>query len=142
MSVVSLLPTVNATLNGICAILLVAGFLCIRAKHTAAHTRFMLGACGVSVLFLASYLTYHFLVGSIGFPGTGWVRVLYLTILISHVVLAIVILPLVLRTVYLAGRGRFVQHVGIARVTLPLWLYVSVTGVVVYMMLYGLRGSA
>ena len=95
-------------------------------------------AFGVSVLFLVSYLTHHALHGSTRFTGTGWVRTVYFSILISHTILAVVIVPLVLRTVYLASKRRYAEHKAIARWTLPLWLYVSVTGVVVYWMLYQL----
>ena len=132
------LPTLNAVLNATSAVLLVAGFLLIRAKRIAAHMVFMLAAFGVSVLFLASYLTYHAQVGTVRFAGTGWIRPVYFSILISHTILAVVIVPLVLRTLFLAGRRRFAEHVAMARWTLPLWLYVSVTGVVVYWMLYRL----
>ena len=138
---VSVLPTLNAVLNATSAILLLAGFLCIRAGKITAHTLLMLGACGVSALFLTSYLIYHAQVGSVHFPGRGGVRAVYFTILLTHTILAIVIVPLVLRTVFLASRKRFVEHVGIARWTLPLWLYVSVTGVVVYWMLYRIPWS-
>ena len=133
------LPTLNAFLNAASATLLLAGWGSIRAKHPIAHARCMVGACGVSVAFLVSYLTYHAQVGSVRFHGTGWVRPVYFAILISHTVLAVAILPLALRTVFLAVRKRFVEHVAIARWTLPLWLYVSVTGVVVYRMLYHYR---
>ena len=135
---VSALPTLNAILNATSAVLLVAGFVCIRAGKVAAHSLAMLAACTVSVVFLASYLFYHAQVGSVRFAGTGWIRPVYFAILISHTVLAIAIIPLVARTLFLAGRRRFPQHVAIARWTLPLWLYVSVTGVVVYWMLYRL----
>ena len=96
----------------------------------------MAAACAVSLVFLVSYLLYHARVGSVRFTGTGWTRPVYFTILISHTVLAVVIVPLVLRTVLLAWRERFAAHRGLARWTLPLWLYVSVTGVAVYGMLY------
>ena len=132
----SILPTLNACLNATSAVLLIAGVACIRAKRVAAHTVLMLSACGVSALFLTSYLIYHAQVGSVRFPGTGWRRLTYLAILITHTVLAMAIVPLVLRTLFLAGHKRFAEHVAIARWTLHLWLYVSVTGVVVYWMLY------
>ena len=135
MSLASL-PTLNAILNATSAVLLMAGFLCIRAKSVTAHALFMGGALGVSALFLASYLFYHAHVGSVRFHGVGWIRPVYFTILITHTILALVIVPLALRTLFLAGRKRFVEHVAIARWTLPLWLYVSVTGVIVYWMLY------
>ena len=130
------LPMVNALLNATSAILLVAGFCCIRAKHATAHMCFMLSACGVSALFLASYLIYHAHVGSVRFLGTGWIRPLYFSILISHTLLAVAIIPLAIRTLFLARRQRFAEHLAIAHWTLPLWLYVSVTGVIVYWMLY------
>jgi uncharacterized membrane protein YozB (DUF420 family) len=133
------LPTLNAMLNAASAVLLMAGYVCIRKKHVAAHMLLMGGACAVSALFLTSYLIYHAQVGSVRFAGTGWIRPVYFSILISHTVLAIAIVPLVLRTLFLAGRKRFSEHVGIARWTLPLWLYVSVTGVAVYWMLYHMR---
>ena len=135
----SLLPTINAVLNGTCAVLLVAGYLFIRRKAVQAHRACMATAFLFSVLFLISYLTYHAVHGSTRFPGTGWVRPAYFAILISHTVLAVVIVPLVIRTFYLALRNRFEAHRRIARWTLPLWLYVSVTGVVVYVMLYRMR---
>ena len=134
----SALPTLNAILNATSAVLLVAGFICIRAGKILAHSLAMLGACAVSALFLAAYLYYHAQVGSVRFAGVGWMRPVYFTILISHTILAIAIVPLAARTLFLAGRRRFPQHVAIARWTLPLWLYVSVTGVVVYWMLYRL----
>ena len=129
-------PTLNAALNATSAVLLVAGFCCIRAKKIAAHKRCMVSALCVSALFLVSYLCYHAQVGTVHFTGTGWRRLVYFIILISHTVLAIVIVPLALRTAFLAGRSRFAEHLAIARWTLPLWLYVSVTGVIVYGMLY------
>ncbi len=134
----SVLPTLNAFLNATSAGLIVAGLICIRAKQTGAHTACMLGACAVSALFLASYLYYHAQVGSVRFEQTGWIRPVYFSILISHTILAVVIVPLVIRTVWLAMRRRFAAHTALARWTAPLWLYVSVTGVVVYMMLYHL----
>jgi len=130
------LPALNATLNATSALLLLAGYRCIRAGRIAAHTGFMLGACGVSSLFLASYLYYHLHVGSVRFAGTGWIRPVYFALLISHTVLAVVIVPLILRTLVLAARQRLAEHRAIARWTLPLWLYVSVTGVAVYWTLY------
>jgi putative membrane protein len=132
------LPTVNATLNTIAATLLVAGYVAIRRRRIHLHKRCMLSAFATSALFLISYLVYHAQVGSRPFGGQGAVRVAYLLILISHVILAAAILPLALVTLSRALRGRFDRHVAIARWTLPLWLYVSVTGVVVYLMLYHL----
>jgi uncharacterized membrane protein YozB (DUF420 family) len=132
------LPTLNATLNGLSALLLAGGFLCIRRRKVAAHRACMLSACITSALFLASYLVYHFQVGSVRFAGQGWVRPAYFTILFSHTVLAAAVVPLVLLTLGRALRGRFDRHARLARFTLPVWLYVSVTGVIIYMMLYHL----
>ncbi|MBI2495020.1 MAG: DUF420 domain-containing protein [Candidatus Omnitrophica bacterium] len=133
------LPLLNARLNATSAILLLAGWLCIRANKVAAHAGFMLSACVASLLFLISYLIYHAQVGSVRFHGTGWIRPVYFTLLVSHTTLAIAIVPLVLRTIFLAARKRFSEHRAIARWTFPLWLYVSVTGLVVYWMLYCMR---
>jgi len=130
------LPTVNATLNAASALLLLAGFGFIKTKRVAAHRLCMLTAFACSTLFLVSYLTYHAQVGSVRFPGQGPVRPVYFTILTTHTILAIVIVPLALRTFWLAARGRYELHRRWARVTLPLWLYVSVTGVVIYWLLY------
>lgn len=130
------LPALNATLNGIAAVLLVIGYVLIRRGRYAQHQVCMLAAFTTSALFLVSYLVYHAQVGSRPFPGRGPIRVVYFTILISHVTLAAVILPLALMTLSRGLRGRFDRHVPIARWTLPLWLYVSVTGVLVYLMLY------
>ena len=132
----SMLPTVNAFLNGTSACLLVGGYLFIKRQNQKLHGVFMLLAFCTSTLFLVSYLTYHAFHGATRFPGTGWARGLYFGILISHTVLAILIVPLVLRTLYLAMRARFKEHARLSRWTLPLWLYVSVTGVLVYLMLY------
>jgi putative membrane protein len=130
------LPAVDATLNAASAVLLACGFFFIRRKNVRAHKACMLSAFATSVLFLACYLTYHYFHGVTRFPGHGFVRSFYLTLLGSHTVLAMVIVPLVLTTLYRAWRQRFGQHRRIARWTLPLWLYVSVTGVAVYWMLY------
>jgi uncharacterized membrane protein YozB (DUF420 family) len=132
------LPAVNAALNGTSALLLATGYLCIRRKKITAHKVCMLSAFGTSTLFLISYLMYHYQVGSIRFAGRGGIRMLYFAILTSHTILAAAIPPLALITVYRALRGRFDRHVRIARWTLPIWLYVSVTGVIVYWMLYHL----
>ncbi len=126
----------NAVLNATSALLLAAGFWCIRKKRIALHRGLMLAALGTSTLFLISYLVYHARVGSIRYQGVGWSRGVYFTILISHTILAMVIVPMALRTLFLATRGRFSEHVALARWTLPIWLYVSVTGVAVYCMLY------
>lgn len=135
---VAALPLVNACLNATAAALLGLGFLFIRRKRVGMHRACMLAALVVSFLFLGSYVTYHALAGSRPFPGRGWIRAVYFPILISHVVLAAAIVPLVLVTVSRALHGHFALHRRLARWTLPLWLYVSVTGVVVYWMLYRL----
>ena len=131
------LPTVNATLNGASALLLAAGWVAIRRRNVAVHRALMLTAFAVSCAFLTSYLYYHSQVGSVPFTGTGWVRPLYFTILISHIILAAAIVPLALVTLLRAWRAQYDRHRRIARVTLPLWMYVSITGVIVYLMLYG-----
>lgn len=130
------LPALNATLNGMAAILLTMGWAFIRRKDTRSHRVCMIGALVTSAAFLASYLVYHYHVGSRPFPHEGPIRIVYFTILITHVVLAVAIVPLVLMTVSRALREQFARHRAIARWTLPLWLYVSVTGVAVYWMLY------
>lgn len=130
------LPLVNAVLNGIAATLLVAGFGFVRNGKIRFHKACMGTAVAVSALFLVSYLTYHYQVGSIRFTAQGWPRPVYFTVLITHTVLAAAVVPLVLVTLWRALRGRFDRHARIARWTLPVWLYVSVTGVVVYLMLY------
>ncbi len=135
---VAALPLVNACLNATSAALLTAGYVCIRRRRVTAHRACMLSALAVSTLFLVSYVTYHSLTGSRPFGGQGWIRLVYFPMLISHIVLAAVIVPLALATVYRALRRDFARHVRIARWTLPLWLYVSVTGVLVYWMLYRL----
>ena len=130
------LPHLNAFLNGTSAVLLFTGYSFIRARNVIAHRACQIAALIVSSLFLVSYLTYHYHHGSTRFLGVGFVRPLYFAILTSHTILAIVIVPLIFLTFYRALRGDFVRHRRIARVTLPLWLYVSVTGVIVYLMLY------
>jgi putative membrane protein len=130
------LPAMNATLNGTSAILLSLGYYFIRQRAISAHKRCMLGAFVASTLFLISYLVYHYHVGSVRFTGSGGIRTVYFAILISHTILAAVIVPLVLITLSRAWKARFEKHKRIARWTLPLWLYVSVTGVVIYWMLY------
>lgn len=133
------LPALNATLNAIAASLLVAGYILIRQGKIEQHRRVMLTAFGTSALFLTSYLIYHANVGSRPFPGQGSIRIIYLTILLTHIVLAAAILPMALITLNHALHQRFARHVPIARWTLPIWLYVSVTGVIVYLMLYQIR---
>lgn len=132
------LPTVDAALNATSAVLLTLGFIFIRRGNVRAHKACMLSAVGTSTVFLACYLTYHYFHGTTRFAGQGAVRPLYFAILISHTVLAAAIVPLVVTTLYRALRGRFELHRRIAHWTLPTWLYVSVTGVVVYWMLYHL----
>ncbi|MEP6718312.1 MAG: DUF420 domain-containing protein [bacterium] len=135
------LPHVNAILNSTSAILLMAGYRFIRQGRINAHRNCQIAAVSTSTLFLISYLTYHFYHGATKFPGQGTVRTLYFTILLTHTILAVVIVPLILLTLYRAARQDFVRHRRIARWTLPLWLYVSVTGVIVYLMLYHLYPS-
>ena len=135
---ISQLPHLNAVLNTTSAILLTIGYRFIRRGNIPAHRNCQVAAFVTSILFLTSYLTYHYFHGDTKFLGQGAVRPFYFTILITHVVLAIVILPLVLITLYRAARGDFLRHRRIARWTLPIWLYVSITGVVVYVMLYHL----
>jgi len=135
---VSDLPLVNASLNGIATVLLLVGYVCIRQRRIAAHRAAMVSAFATSVLFLISYLVYHAHAGSRPFPGQGPIRGVYFVILISHIILAATIPPLAGITLWRAYRRRFDRHMKIARWTLPVWLYVSVTGIVVYWMLYQL----
>ena len=130
------LPTVNALLNATAATLLVAGFLLIRAGRREAHRRVMTAAFACSALFLLSYVVYHAEAGSVRFRGTGTVRTVYLSVLLTHTVLAAAVPFLAVTTLVLARKGRYEAHRRLARVALPVWLYVSVTGVVVYLMLY------
>ena len=130
------LPAINATLNAISTVLLVAGYAFIRSRNIGMHRRCMLAACVTSTLFLACYLTYHYQVGSVRFTRQGLVRPLYFLILITHVTLAAVVLPLAIVTLSRGLKERFDRHRAIARWTLPIWLYVSVTGVLVYVLLY------
>jgi uncharacterized membrane protein YozB (DUF420 family) len=130
------LPALNATLNGLSAILLTVGYVLIRRGHRDLHKRCMLAALTTSMLFLVSYVIYHLNTGSRPFPGQGLVRAVYFSILITHVILAAAILPLALTTTARGLLDQYDRHVRIARWTLPLWLYVSVTGVVIYLMLY------
>jgi uncharacterized membrane protein YozB (DUF420 family) len=134
----SIFPVINATLNGASAVLLVTAHGMIKQGRVAAHRALMLTAIATSSLFLISYLYYHAHVGSVRFQGQGWSRPVYFSILISHTILAAAIVPLVIITLVRALRERFDQHRAIARWTYPLWLYVSVTGVVIYFMLYHL----
>lgn len=132
---VAFLPAVNATLNGLSAICLVLGFRAIKRRARDVHQRFMQGAFAFSSLFLVSYIVYHSLHGDTPFPGQGAIRPVYFFILISHIVLSVVALPLVLSTFYLSWSGQFARHKKLARWTFPLWLYVSVTGVVIFALL-------
>ena len=135
---VAALPALNAVLNGASAVLLMAGWLAIRRRRIAVHRGCMLGAFSVSVLFLVSYVVYHALAGSRPFAGQGWIRPVYFGVLITHVVLAAAMVPFVLTTLYRALGADFARHARLARLTLPVWLYVSVTGVAVYLILYRL----
>ncbi len=132
----SVFPALNATLNGTSAVLLVTAHRMIKRGRMATHRAIMLTAVATSTLFLISYLYYHAHVGSVRFQGHGWSRPVYFSILISHTILAATIVPLVIITLTWALRGRFDRHRAIARWTYPIWLYVSVTGVVIYVMLY------
>jgi uncharacterized membrane protein YozB (DUF420 family) len=132
------LPSLNALLNTICSALLVAGYMMIMRRRIAAHRLLMIAALVTSLAFLVSYLIYHYQVGSVRFTGQGWIRTLYFVVLISHIILAAAIVPLAIVTVLRALRNRFDAHVRIARWTLPIWIYVGVSGVVVYWMLYRL----
>jgi uncharacterized membrane protein YozB (DUF420 family) len=134
---VTILPAVNAALNATSALLLTIGYICIRRQRVAAHRLCMLSAFATSVLFLCSYLIYHYQVGSVPFQGRGWIRIVYFTILLSHTILATAVVPLALLTLARALKGKFERHRRVARWTLPIWLYVSITGVIVYGMLYG-----
>ena len=132
------LPALNAALNAASAVLLATGFILIRAGRREAHKRAMVAALVCSTLFLSSYLIYHAQVGSVRFRGQGTIRLVYFAILISHTLLAVTVVPLALVTLVHALRARFDRHRRIARITLPIWGYVSVTGVIVYWMLYRL----
>jgi len=133
------LPALNAVLNGTAAVLLIIGYVLIRQYKTDLHQRVMIAAFVVSCLFLASYLVYHYNVGSVKFDKPGWVRVVYLWILATHTVLAATVPVLAILTLRLALKGEFRKHRALAKWTFPIWLYVSVTGVVVYLLLYQVR---
>jgi len=135
------LPHLNAILNSTSALLLLSGFGFIRRGNVRAHRTCQIAAVVTSSLFLISYLTYHYYHGATRFTGQGMVRPVYFVILLTHTILAVVIVPLILITLYRAARGDFERHRRIARWTLPLWLYVSVTGVIVYLMLYQIYPS-
>lgn len=132
------LPTVNAILNTASALCLVAGYVFIRQRRIEAHRFAMLAAFTLSALFLVSYLIHHARVGSVPFQGTGFMRVVYFAVLIPHVILAATVVPLAIVTIKRGLSGNFPRHRSIARVTLPVWLYVSLSGVIVYLMLYRL----
>lgn len=146
---VTWLPTVNASLNGLATILLMVGYLLVRRmpvetdlwqKRMEAHKRVMLSAFGVSVIFLVCYLVYHAYAGSKPFEGTGLIRPIYFAILITHIVLAAAVPVLALMTIYRGLKGQWERHKRIARLTFPIWLYVSITGVIIYLMLYHWNG--
>ena len=132
------LPGLNAFLNGIATILLLAGFIAIKRGRQDTHKKFMVGALGTSALFLISYLIYHYQVGSVPYPHHDWTRPVYFAILIPHVILAAVMVPFILLAVWHAFKGRFEKHTRITRWIWPVWMFVSVTGVVIYFMLYGI----
>lgn len=139
MTFAELLPHVNAALNAVSTTLLVLGFLAIRRGDRATHPRLMLGAFGAALLFLVGYVLNLVLSGHQRFPGDDWVRTLFLVILGTHTLLAIIVAPMVLRTIYLAWRKRFTKHRRLGRITAPMWLYVSTTGLIVYFMINHLR---
>lgn len=130
------LPALNATLNATSFVLLTAGWFLIKSGRRQAHKWCMIAALVMSAAFLTSYVIYHLQVGSVPFQKTGWIRTVYFLVLIPHVILAVAIVPMILITVSRALSNKFDQHKKIAKITLPLWLYVSVTGVIVYVMLY------
>lgn len=134
------MPAVNATFNGIATACQIAGYFAIRAKKTGLHKRLMLGAFASSALFFVGYLVYHYVHGDTKYPGTGAMRALYLAVLASHVVLSIALVPMLLVVLYRAFKGTFARHRTLARVTLPIWLYVSVTGVLIFWMLKAATG--
>lgn len=130
------LPSLNALLNSVAACLLLAGFIAIKKQHKILHRNLMISALIVSACFLTSYLIYHFHVPSKKFPELGWIKTLYLIILIPHIILAAAMVPMILKTFWHAFRGEWEKHKKIAKITFPIWMYVSVTGVLVYFMLY------
>ena len=132
------LPAVNATLNATCAVLLVIGWILIKRGRIRQHRAVMIAAVSTSAVFLASYLVYHAQVGSVRFTGTGAIRTIYFTVLLTHTILAAAIVPMVLVTLSRGLTGKYDPHRRIARWTMPIWLYVSITGVIVYLMLYQL----
>ncbi len=132
----TLLPTLNAILNAISGMLILAGYRQIRAGNHAVHKKFMLGAISVSTLFFLSYVIYHYNVGSVKFEGVGFIRYIYFSILISHTILAVAIVPLVGSALFFALKSRFDEHRKVVKWAFPSWVYVSVTGVLIYIMLY------
>ena len=134
------LPAANATFNTLCVVCLLLGWWHIKAGRREAHQKSMIAGVVFSALFLVSYLTYHHYHGDTPFPGQGMIRPIYFGILISHIVLSVVMLPMILSTLYHAARGQFASHRKIARITLPIWLYVSVTGVVIFFVLKAYAG--
>jgi putative membrane protein len=131
-------PAINAALNGTCAVLLIAGRLAIARRDQQAHRRYMLGAFTVATVFLISYLIRFATTGAHKYPGDGWDKIVYLLVLFSHMVLAVVLVPVVIRALQHALRGQFAKHLRIVKWGWPIWMYVSVTGVIVYFMLYHL----
>lgn len=138
MSLIDALPSFNAFLNATAATLLVVGYVAIKKKNISLHRKTMWGAFVTSAVFLASYLVRAYLTGTHRFPGEGLLKVVYLVVLFSHMALAVVMLPFIFRTLFLAQRSRFQEHRKVAKWTLPMWIYASVTGVLVYFMLYHL----
>jgi putative membrane protein len=132
----SFLPELNAALNAVAAVFLLAGFIFIKRRSIRAHRASMIAAFGASVAFLISYIAYHLHAGDVRFLGRGLIRPVYFTILISHIILAVAVVPLAVITIMRALRGRFASHRAIARWTWPIWIYVSVTGVIVYLLVY------
>jgi uncharacterized membrane protein YozB (DUF420 family) len=130
------LPSINAALNTLAAVLLLGGYIAVKRHRPDIHKRFMIGALIASALFLSTYLVYHYDVGSVPYPHHDWTRVVYFAILIPHVVLAAVMVPFILAAVWFAFRQRFEAHTRITRGLWPVWMFVSVTGVIVYLMLY------
>ena len=136
MTAATILPHINAVLNALSTVLLLIGFTFIRAGNRDIHRKFMIAAMAVSAVFLACYLTYHAMAPIFEFRGTGWTIPAYYSLLVSHVILAVVVTPMVAVTAWRSLHGDFERHKVIARVTLPIWLYVTVTGVVIYVILY------
>lgn len=130
------LPAVNATLNGIATVLLATGYVAIRQGKRDLHRNLMITALIFSALFLGCYIFYHYHVGSVKFPELGWIKTIYLCILFPHIVLAVVMVPMILKTFWHAFRQDWESHKKIARITFPIWMYVSLTGVIIYLMLY------